>query len=192
VGTDRPTLQAGVPRWFGYLNLLLGFLLIAGTFVYLVKTGPLAWNGLLAFWIPSMVYVVCKIATPIVLLNAINSETAELAEGRMAMVYPQGETGQMHRDGMGKLVCADVWPTRRTPSPTDPVCVAMSSTDRRKVNGQCQDEWKARSLSLREQHADRDGRMRSALRRRALTSSLSTRASLSPTHRLPAEVNILR
>jgi hypothetical protein len=74
------------PRWFGYLNLLLGFLLIAGAFVYLFKTGPLAWNGLLAFWIPSMVYLVWKIATPIVLLNAIKSETAELTEGRMATV----------------------------------------------------------------------------------------------------------
>jgi hypothetical protein len=33
-----------------------------------------------------MVYLVWKIATPIVLLNAIKSETAELTEGRMATV----------------------------------------------------------------------------------------------------------
>ena len=32
------------PRWFGYLNLVLGVLLIPGAFVFLTKTGPFAWK----------------------------------------------------------------------------------------------------------------------------------------------------
>ncbi|WP_194829819.1 hypothetical protein [Nocardia sp. XZ_19_231] len=67
------------PRWFAYLNFLLGFLLIPGAFVFLFKTGPLAWNGLFAFWIPSMVYFVWKIATPWLLLKAVESEAEEVA-----------------------------------------------------------------------------------------------------------------
>lgn len=74
------------PRWFGYLNFVLGFLLIPGAFVYLFKTGPLAWNGRLAYWIPSMVYLVWKVATPIVLLRAIKSEETETAIGELASV----------------------------------------------------------------------------------------------------------
>ncbi|MET7680495.1 hypothetical protein [Streptomyces sp. NPDC005423] len=68
------------PRWFGYLNLVLGVLLIPGAFVYLTKTGPFAWNGLLANILPSLVYFVWKIATPIMLLRAVKAEEAEAAE----------------------------------------------------------------------------------------------------------------
>lgn len=69
------------PRWFGYFNLVLGVLLIPGAFVFLTKTGPFAWNGLLANMLPSLVYFAWKIATPIMLLRAIKSEEEEAAAG---------------------------------------------------------------------------------------------------------------
>ncbi|MEU9456188.1 hypothetical protein [Streptomyces sp. NPDC048277] len=72
---ERPVF----PRWYGWLSLVLGVLLIPGAFVYLFKTGPLAWNGVLANTIPMLTYFVWKIATPIVLLRAIKSEEQELA-----------------------------------------------------------------------------------------------------------------
>lgn len=75
---DKPVF----PRWFGWLNLVLGVFLIPGAFVFITKTGPFAWNGLLANVIPTLVYFVWKIATPIVLLRAIKHEEAELAEGK--------------------------------------------------------------------------------------------------------------
>jgi hypothetical protein len=65
------------PRWFGHLNLVLGVLLVPGAFIFLNKTGPLAWNGAFAYLVPSMAYLVWKIATPLVLLRAIKSEEAE-------------------------------------------------------------------------------------------------------------------
>ncbi|GAA4009001.1 hypothetical protein OG252_08105 [Streptomyces sp. NBC_01352] len=70
------------PRWFGWLNIVLGVALIPGAFVYLNKTGPFAWNGLLAYLIPTIVYTIWKIATPAMLLRAIKHEEAELAEAK--------------------------------------------------------------------------------------------------------------
>ncbi len=79
------------PRWFGHLNLVLGVLLIPGAFVFLAKTGPLAWNGLLADVIPSAAYFLWKIATPVVLLRAITAEEAETsltADAERAGLHP--------------------------------------------------------------------------------------------------------
>lgn len=67
------------PKWFGWLNIVLGVVLIPGAFVYLNKTGPLAWNGLLAYMLPSAAYFIWKIATPAMLLRAIKREEAETA-----------------------------------------------------------------------------------------------------------------
>lgn len=67
------------PRWYAHLSMLLGVLLISGAFVFLNKTGPFAWNGILAQGIPAITYLVWKVATPLVLLKAIKGEEAELA-----------------------------------------------------------------------------------------------------------------
>ncbi|MEV7978149.1 hypothetical protein [Streptomyces sp. NPDC086519] len=75
---DRRERQV-FPRWYGWLSVVLGVLLIPGAFVYLNHSGPLAWNGVLANTIPSLTYFVWKIATPYVLLKAIRSEERELA-----------------------------------------------------------------------------------------------------------------
>ncbi len=65
------------PRWYGWLNVVLGVLFIPGAFVFLTKTGPFAWNGLLAYLIPNLAYLVWKLSTPIVLLRAVKNEAAE-------------------------------------------------------------------------------------------------------------------
>ncbi|GGN43923.1 hypothetical protein [Streptomyces fuscichromogenes] len=72
---ERPVF----PRWYGWLSMVLGVLLVPGAFVFLFKTGPLAWNGILANTIPMLTYFVWKIATPVVLLRAVRSEEQELA-----------------------------------------------------------------------------------------------------------------
>jgi hypothetical protein len=46
-----------VPRWAGYANLWIGFLLVPACLIPFFKTGPLAWNGVLSFWIPVFVFV---------------------------------------------------------------------------------------------------------------------------------------
>ncbi|MER5754541.1 hypothetical protein [Streptomyces sp. NPDC002088] len=70
------------PRWFGWLNIVLGIVLIPGAFVYLNKTGPFAWNGAFAYMLPSVAYFIWKVATPTLLLRAIKHEEAETAGQR--------------------------------------------------------------------------------------------------------------
>jgi len=47
--TEGPT---PFPRWVGYFNLWTGMLYAPGLLVFCFSTGPMAWNGILAFWIP--------------------------------------------------------------------------------------------------------------------------------------------
>ncbi|WP_443486898.1 hypothetical protein [Novosphingobium aerophilum] len=52
---DRKTAPT-LPRWLGYLNLWTGVLFLPGLAVGLFKSGPFAWNGVLAFWLPAVVF----------------------------------------------------------------------------------------------------------------------------------------
>jgi hypothetical protein len=51
---DRPTV---FPRWTGYFNIWVGIAFIPGTVAPLVKSGPLAWNGVFTWWIPVITFV---------------------------------------------------------------------------------------------------------------------------------------
>lgn len=73
------------PRWFGWLNLVLAITFFPGVFVYLDTDGPFAWNGLFAMWIPSVSFVIWKVAMIYVLLRAVKSEEREAQEGRAAI-----------------------------------------------------------------------------------------------------------
>lgn len=44
------------PRWLGFFNIWTALLFIPGGAALFFKTGPFAWNGLLAFWIPAGVF----------------------------------------------------------------------------------------------------------------------------------------
>ncbi|MGN7709658.1 hypothetical protein [Agrobacterium radiobacter] len=50
------------PRWIAYLNFWIGILAIGGVLVPLFKTGPFAWNGLMAFWVPLNVFGIWMIS----------------------------------------------------------------------------------------------------------------------------------
>lgn len=69
----RPIL----PRWYGYLNIWVGILSAPGAVVGLFKTGPFAWNGIVAFWIPAVVFGIWITATQFVLLAAIKRNALE-------------------------------------------------------------------------------------------------------------------
>jgi hypothetical protein len=45
------------PRWVAYANFWVGILLVPACLIPFFKTGPLAWNGVLSFWIPVAVFV---------------------------------------------------------------------------------------------------------------------------------------
>lgn len=45
-----------VPAWAGYASMWLGVLLLPGCAIALFKSGPFAWNGLIAFWVPAVLF----------------------------------------------------------------------------------------------------------------------------------------
>ncbi|MGO9102188.1 MAG: hypothetical protein ACLP9Y_23140 [Mycobacterium sp.] len=65
------------PRWFGYFNIWYAVLGVPGGAIYLFKSGPLAWNGVFAFWIPLTVFTVWWIVTTFMLVKAVDVEAAE-------------------------------------------------------------------------------------------------------------------
>src|SRR5271168_2715169 len=70
--TDPPTF----PRWFGYLNAWYALLALPGGAVMIFNEGPLAWNGIFAFWIPLVAFSVWMIAVTAVMLRSISAEQA--------------------------------------------------------------------------------------------------------------------
>jgi hypothetical protein len=49
LSTDKPSV---FPRWVGYFNLWTALLYAPGVLVFCFSSGPMAWNGIVAFWIP--------------------------------------------------------------------------------------------------------------------------------------------
>lgn len=64
---DNPVL----PRWFGYLNLWTVVLYIPELLIYFFKTGPFAWDGIVGFWIPALLFTAYFLAATYVLLPAV-------------------------------------------------------------------------------------------------------------------------
>jgi hypothetical protein len=82
---DR-TEPATFPRWFGYLNAWYALLALPGGAVMVFNDGPLAWNGVLAFWIPLVAFSVWMIAVTVVMLQSIGAQQA--AERALATAAP--------------------------------------------------------------------------------------------------------
>jgi hypothetical protein len=72
------------PRWLGYFNLWAAVLFIPGGVVSLFKTGPFAWNGLIAFWIPVAVFGAWWIIMFVMCLKAIRMPDESPASARTA------------------------------------------------------------------------------------------------------------
>ena len=72
--TDPPTF----PRWYGYLNLWVATLSLPGCVVVVFNDGPLAWDGIFAFYIPGLVLVVWLFSTTAVMLKSIKAEQRAL------------------------------------------------------------------------------------------------------------------
>lgn len=48
--------QPVFPRWVGYMNVWVAMLYLPAFMDTFFKTGPFAWNGILAFWIPALTF----------------------------------------------------------------------------------------------------------------------------------------
>jgi len=64
------------PRWFGYLNLWIAVLYLPELLVFFFHDGPFAWNGLIGFWIPAVLFIVFFVVSPFVLLPIVDKHFA--------------------------------------------------------------------------------------------------------------------
>lgn len=61
------------PRWLGYYNLWVALMFTPGTFNVFFQTGPLAWNGIIAWYMPLAVFATWMIVNPIFLSKAVDT-----------------------------------------------------------------------------------------------------------------------
>jgi hypothetical protein len=65
------------PRWFAYASFLCAIALLGGLLCVRSRTGPLAWNGMIAGWLPSVLFLFWTILMTVMLLKAIKQQEAE-------------------------------------------------------------------------------------------------------------------
>ncbi|HTX98264.1 MAG TPA: hypothetical protein VME67_27575 [Mycobacterium sp.] len=64
-------------RWVAHFNLLVAASLVPAAFVGMSLTGPLAWDGLLSFWVKNIAIAVWIVVMGVVLGRAVYRERAE-------------------------------------------------------------------------------------------------------------------
>jgi hypothetical protein len=66
------------PRWVGFFNVWIAVLFIPGCLLTFFKTGPFAWNGILAFWIPACIFGPWFWVVSITVIKAAKQQALEL------------------------------------------------------------------------------------------------------------------
>ena len=67
------------PRWVAYYNLYAAIAMLPASFMGLLKTGPLAYNGVLAFWLVALDFFIWMVVMSIVMFKAIGRDEQRLA-----------------------------------------------------------------------------------------------------------------
>jgi hypothetical protein len=66
--------QAPFPRWSGYLCIWLAMQISAGALIAFFKTGPFAYNGLFALYLPVALFFVWVVAMTVVMLRNVSGQ----------------------------------------------------------------------------------------------------------------------
>lgn len=69
--------QRIMPRWVAYMNFWMAALFLPSILMVFFKTGPFAWNGLLAFWLPLAAFSIWFSVMIFALMNAIKAQPEE-------------------------------------------------------------------------------------------------------------------
>jgi hypothetical protein len=87
------------PRWLGYYNLWVALMFTPGTFNVFFHNGPLAWNGIVAWYLPLIVFASWLIINPIYLSKAVDGMEDELVADNIAGAESNGaELTQLRAD----------------------------------------------------------------------------------------------
>jgi hypothetical protein len=65
-------------RWVGWVCVWVALLSVPAGAIYFIKSGPLAWNGILSFWIPAIIFVIWVLTMTYALLRAIDRQQREV------------------------------------------------------------------------------------------------------------------
>jgi hypothetical protein len=65
------------PRWWGWASLWMAFMFEAGAFAFIPRSGPFAWNGLLVFWSPLVLFTVWITIQCWLTFRALGAQMAE-------------------------------------------------------------------------------------------------------------------
>jgi hypothetical protein len=65
------------PRWYGYFTLWSAIMFEAGPLAFNFRSGPFAWNGLLVFWCPLVLFSAWIAVTAYLLLGALTKQRAD-------------------------------------------------------------------------------------------------------------------
>jgi hypothetical protein len=87
-----PSEQRVFPRWAAWLSVWTAILSIPGGVTIFFKTGPLAFNGLLALWVPLGVFGIWIVVMTVLVIQAINRQAAS---ARLGPDPVEGDLGQL-------------------------------------------------------------------------------------------------
>jgi hypothetical protein len=73
LGDDRQTL----PRWVGYMNFWVAILFIPDVMAFFFHSGPLAWNGVLVFWLALAAYSAFLIVMGVVIARVVRTQDVD-------------------------------------------------------------------------------------------------------------------
>jgi hypothetical protein len=65
------------PRWVGHFNIATALLMAPAAFALMHMKGPLAWDGILSFWLRIGTYISYVIVMFVVVRSAINRQAVE-------------------------------------------------------------------------------------------------------------------
>lgn len=83
--------QPVFPRWVAYMNVWVALLYPPAYLDTFFKTGPFAWNGILAFWVPGLTFGLIWIPIMYVMLfRAIRQEESASASVQRSQLAPAG------------------------------------------------------------------------------------------------------
>jgi len=72
---QRPTPL--FPRWAGYFNIWVVLMFAPASLVVLVHDGPLAWNGIISWWLAVIAFFLWMVGNTWVLIKAVNRDDYE-------------------------------------------------------------------------------------------------------------------
>jgi hypothetical protein len=80
----------GLPRWSAYLAVWTGILFMPACLIFWFKSGPMAWNGVIAFYIPVFIFFIWVVGMTVPALRSLRSAPA-LGDGGSSGRQPVSE-----------------------------------------------------------------------------------------------------